>query len=161
MLMSSDTPTFAGKARATLGAILMEVLREESQLAASLHRYAWRVRGSPLLSIKRLFAEQERQIDRWVTELGSRAQGIGLAALTPAAEGPEGEAPASPRAIVAELLARHEAIIRELRSAVAAVAERDPDGDTATVLNGLLEFHETSAWMLRLLLESPERARVV
>jgi starvation-inducible DNA-binding protein len=161
MFTSTDFPSYAGRARTTVGSILEKVLVHESRLAASTHAYLWRVRGSPLQSIKRLFAEQGRQIDRWLGEITTCARAVGVAAVTPEDKNDTVEGVTAPRAAAAELLARHEAIIRELRAALDAVSERDPEGDTATLLNGLLDFHETSAWMLRLLLESPEQSRVV
>jgi starvation-inducible DNA-binding protein len=161
--MNSETSHSAAKPRAGLSAILEAVLRHESALAASLHDYEWRVRGSPLLSVKRLFAEQGRQIDRWVNELARSAGG--LSAVTGGTVARSGEPlaadPAAPRVAVADLLARHEAAISELRVALDTVARSQPDGEPALLLSGVLEFHETAAWMLRLLLDSPARARMV
>lgn len=157
--MTTDFPTLAARGR-TLRVILADVLANESRLAAVSHAYVWRVGGSPLQSFKRLIGEQARQVERWVAELRDCARTVGIAtgawALADASE-----AAPSPRPdVVADLLARHEAIVAELRGAVAAAAERDPDGRPAFVLGGLLEFHETSAWMLRLVLNSPERSRI-
>ena len=157
--MTTDFPTVAARGR-TLRALLVDVLANESRLAAVSHAYVWRVRGSPRQSFKRLIGEQARQVERWVAELRDCARAVGI--TTGGGAPPvEPAAAASPRPdVVTDLLARHEAIVAELRGAVAAATERDPDGRAALVLGGLLEFHETAAWMLRLVLNSPERSRI-
>lgn len=150
--------------RAGIGAVLERVLLHESQLAASTREFMSRVRGSPMQSIKRLFAEQGRQIDRWVDEVGMCVRAIGgaVACATKGSAVDHDEFdPTAPGVAVTSLLRRHEKAIRELRPVVEMLRTRDPNGDAASVLAGLLEFHETTAWMLRLLLESPERARVM
>ena len=152
--------TIADKARFSLRTILENVFVQESRLAATTQGYAWRVRGSPLKSIRRLFAEQGRQVDRWVGEINKVVRAFGISTKADSIIEANGGDTAAPRDAVQELLARHEAIIAELRGAVEVLNERDPHGDAAALLGGLLEFHETSAWMLRLLLESPERARL-
>lgn len=154
----------ARSTRAGLGAVLERVLLHESQLAASTREFMSRVRGSPMQSIKRLFAEQGRQIDRWVDEVGLCVRAIGGAVVC-AAKGsaaPDVDFdPAAPRVAMTSLLRRHEKAIGELRPVVEMLQARDPNGDAVSVLAGLLEFHETTVWMLRLLLESPVRARVM
>jgi len=160
--MTHGTPSF-GKPRTTVGAILQMVLAHESGLAATAHDFEWRVRGSPLQSIKRLFAEQSRQIDRWLGDVARCAQGAGIAAGQAAAApaGDSVDSEAAPRAAAKELLRRHEALAGELRHAVDVVRHRESHTDAGELLTGLLHFHETSAWMLRLLLEAPERSHVV
>ncbi len=160
--MNSNTPTPASKPRSTVRAVLESVLAQETHLAAVTRECSWRVRGSPLQSVKRLFAEQARQIDGWLTDLLACASALGVAtrpAPLPAVEVASNAAPGTGGA-VAEMLARHEAAVAELREAVAALRHRDPNGEAVLLLNGLLEFHETSAWMLRLVLESPDQRRM-
>lgn len=163
--MSTGSTISAAAPRSIVGSILQTVLSHESRLAATAHAFEWRVRGSPLQSIKRLFAEQSRQIDRWLDDVSECAQRVGIAAAAAGGERHRAEngidSDTAPRIAAAELLQRHEALARELRAAVTVLAERDPNNDAVAVLDGLLYFHETSAWMLRLLLETPERAGLV
>lgn len=148
---------FAGKARQTFGAIYRHVLREESRLAAVTQRSAWRVRGAPVESLRRLFAEQGRQIERWLGDLGERARAFGVPVRSARPRRGSAAAPSgiSPAAAIGELLARHEAIAGDLRVTVESLQQRDPNGDTTYLLDGLLEFHEMSAGMLRLILGGP------
>lgn len=157
--MSANSPTTAS-ARRPIAALLAHVLAEESQLSATTRNYLWHVPGSPLQSLKRLFAEQGRQIDRWINDLSARLGALGAACTGVTADAAAAETDDATVGVPA-ILERHEAIAAELREAVEALRNRDPDGDAVMLLSGLLEFHETSAWMLRLLLESPERSRIV
>ena len=51
--------------------------------------------------------------------------------------------------MIAELLADHEAIIRQLRTDLDTANEKYHDAGTSDFLTGLLEGHEKMAWMLR------------
>ena len=161
MRMNTEIPTLALRPSATWGDLLENVLVQESRLAATTREYVCRIRGSSVLSLRRLFTEQVRQLDRWLGRIAERVRGVVATqpAVTPTEAGSPGN-DAAPREAVNALLARHEVIIVELRAAVEAVGDRGGD-EVAALLSQLLEFHETSAWMLRLLLESPERARVI
>lgn len=157
--MNYDIPMKDPKPRRTVRAVLESVLEQETHLAALTREYSWKVRGAPLQSVKRLFAEQARQIEGWVGDLFACAKAVGVAAAPamPREAAPVETAAASGGA-VEEMLAHHERAVAELRQAVEALSQRDPHGEAVLLLNGLLEFHETSAWMLRTLLASPERA---
>lgn len=164
--MSSVPSNLTEKARELLSSILKHAVTEESQLAAATQRYVWRVRGSPMLSLHRLFTEQGRQIDRWLGELGTQARAMGVAfGAGRVAEETGGtaddsrEPPPAARTAIGDLLALHEGIASRLRHDMEALHDGASDlTPTTAVLTGLLEFHETTAWMLRLLLESSERA---
>jgi starvation-inducible DNA-binding protein len=148
------------KARDCVGAVLKHVLTDESRLAAATRDYVWRVRGSPLRSLNRLFAEQGRQIDRWVGEVAMHARAFGVALTggrtaepVPASQPAVGVA--SPQAMIGELLALHEAMATRLRNDMVALEEAEQESEAAVFLGGLLEFHETTAWMLRMVLTTP------
>jgi hypothetical protein len=51
--------------------------------------------------------------------------------------------------MVADLLADHEAVSRQLRTDLAVALDRHHDGGTRDVLAGLLARHAKMAWMLR------------
>jgi starvation-inducible DNA-binding protein len=60
------------------------------------------------------------------------------------------------RVMVANLVADHEAIIRQLREDVDKTADEYHDMGTSDFLTGLMEAHEKMAWMLRAFLEEKE-----
>jgi starvation-inducible DNA-binding protein len=57
------------------------------------------------------------------------------------------------RDMIANLLADHEALIRQLRVDLETCVEKYHDAGTNDFLTGLMEQHEKMAWMLRAFLE--------
>ena len=160
--MKENRPlSFGGKARQNLAAILNHALEEEVVLSTTMRRFLGRVTGPNFYSLYRLFGDQCRQIDRWLTEITDRAKSLGAVAragaaefTTAAAPGAGGQLPA--RNMVGELLALHEGIAQRLRADLAACTTAQA---TADFLARLVEFHETTAWMLRMVLDGPEVPR--
>jgi len=147
-----------GKARETLAKILDHVWREECSLSATTRQYGWNVRGPNLYSLHRLFEEQRRQLDQWLAQVGQLAASVGFGPRESASEiGRAGAAtqptPAAvpPRTMIGDLLARHEEMARRLRQDIARLG----DPATAELLTRLVEFHETTAWMLRMVNTGP------
>ncbi len=59
--------------------------------------------------------------------------------------------------MTAQLLAGHEALIRQLRGDVESCGRKPGDAGTADFLTGVMEQHEKMAWMLRAILEENNR----
>jgi starvation-inducible DNA-binding protein len=55
--------------------------------------------------------------------------------------------------MIEALLEDHETIIRELRKSIDPIQEKHKDAGTADFLTGLMEQHESMAWMLRSMLQ--------
>jgi len=55
----------------------------------------------------------------------------------------------SSKDMLKELLKDHESIIVELRKGIDDCADKNKDAGTADFLTGLMEHHETTAWILR------------
>jgi len=162
----TETPkpsvTLTGKAREALARILDHVLAEECSLSAATRDYRWNVSGPNFHSLHKLFDEQRRQLDAWLAQIFQRTRAVGAAGpekieeLTRAAEAgrlPSAGVPA--RQMIDDLLARHEEMSRKLRDDV----ERLADPTTAELLQQVADFHDTTAWMLRMLLEGPDSRR--
>ena len=147
--MQSPKPTgITGKARESLAKIFDHVLRSEGSLSATTRDYRWSVTGPNLYSLHRLLDEQRRQLDYWLDRVMERARSAGIPVPARSdATAPAGGAGLPPRTMIGDLLARHEAMARQLRDDIARLA----DPGTAEVLTRLVEFHETTAWMLRML----------
>jgi starvation-inducible DNA-binding protein len=147
-----------GKARDTLAKIIDHVLQDECSLSATTREYRWNVTGPNLYSLHRLFDEQRRQIDYWLGQIGQLAKSAGFGTRNPVAEAtraadasPPTGAGVPPRTMIGDLLARHEEMAQRLRADI----ERLGDPTTADLLTRLVEFHETTAWMLRMLHNGP------
>jgi starvation-inducible DNA-binding protein len=150
-----------GKARDTLAKVLDHVLRDECSLSATTRDYRWKVTGPNLYSLHRLFDEQRRQLDYWLGQVGQLAKSVGFGARDTAEEikraADAGPGPSSaaasvpPSTMIGDLLARHEVMAQRLRADIESLG----DPATAELLTRLVEFHETTAWMLRMLHNGP------
>lgn len=153
------TGGITSKARETLAKILDHVLKDECSLSATTRAYRWSVTGPNLYSLNRLFDEQRRQLDYWLSQVGQLAKTVGFGARADLEEvarqvdAPPAEAAASlpPSTMIGDLLTRHEEMAHRLRADI----ERLGDPGTAQMLMRLVEFHETTAWMLRMLHDGP------
>jgi starvation-inducible DNA-binding protein len=158
--MQPKSSGITGKARETLARILDHVLAEECSLSTRTRDYRWNLTGPQLYSLHRLFEEQRQQLEFWVGQLITRTKSLGLS--TPARDANEGNdiqraargAGLPPRTMIGDLLSRHETLAQEL----AQGTERLGDPVVADLLQRLQEFHETAAWMLRMLHNGPEPA---
>ena len=155
--------TLSGKARNNLVKILNHALEDEGVLSVTMRGFLTNITGPNFHSLNRLFGDQCRQIDRWLREISDRVRGFGVVAeagatevARSAQEALEPKAALLPRNMIGELLAQHQGIADRLRADFTACTS---DPATAELLKGLIEFHETAAWMLRMVLDGPEVPR--
>jgi starvation-inducible DNA-binding protein len=148
-----------GKARETLTKILDHVLAEECLLSATTRDYRWNVTGPNFHSLHKLFDEQRRQLDQWLDRIFERTRAAGLTRREQLddlargmAESTASGAGLPARKMIDDLLTRHEQLSRKLRDDVVRLG----DPATAELLQRLADFHDTTAWILRMLLEGPD-----
>lgn len=143
--------------------ILTRLLADEQVLYTRLRNYHWNVVGMSFGPLHALFQDQYEAIALEIDEIAERIRMLGAPVpatmtewlqLTTLAERP-GELP-NDRGMIAQLVADHEAIIRNLRRDVRAADEQYDDMGTSDYLTGLMEKHEKQAWLLRAHIE--ERA---
>lgn len=144
-------------------AILKRVLADEHVLYMRLRNYHWNVVGPLFQPLHAVFQQQYTALEEVIDDIAERIRMLG--ALTPGtmtefvqqstlAEQP-GVYP-SATAMVAHLVADHEAIIRNLRRDLRDADTRYDDMGTSDFLTGLMQQHEKMAWLLRATIE--ERA---
>lgn len=135
---------------------LTVVLANEVALYTKLRKFHWNVAGESFMELHRLFEEHYKIIESYIDEVAERIGKLGgqvigtlqeFAKLTIIKEHP-GKYPTS-RDMLKELLNDHESIVRELRKAVEQCDSKYKDAGTADFLTGLMESHETIAWVLR------------
>lgn len=148
------------KQRAGVVGILNRVLADQHVLFAKTRKYHWNVTGRQFHSLHELLEEQYAQLAAASDEVAERARALGHPAIGTLREFLDcatlGEQPGdNPEAMqmVANLVADHEAVIRQLRSDVDATESEYNDSGTSDFLTGLMEQHEKMAWMLRAFLE--------
>ena len=149
----------ASRAREKLARILNHALQEEVVLSATLRAFLGRLAGPNFHSLSRLLGDHRRQLDEWLQEIAARVRdgGTGAEELARGLDRVVGAADAAPaRDMIGELLDLHEGIAARLRG---DLAECGGDAATKSLLSGLVDFHETTAWMLRTVRMVPEVPR--
>jgi starvation-inducible DNA-binding protein len=139
---------------------LNALLADEYVLYTKTRNYHWNVVGPQFNDLHKFFEGQYEALDQIVDDVAERARTLGGRALGTLAEfGQEarlkehpGERPDA-RMMLADLLADHETVVRQLRDDLATAAGLG-DAGTSDFLTGLMEKHEKMAWMLRAFLES-------
>ena len=146
-------------ARETLAKTIDHVLKDECSLSATTRDYRWNVTGPNFYSLHRLFDEQRRQLDHWLDKVLERAKSNGFGAranlekeMQLAVADATSGAGLPARTMVVNLLLRHEEVAHRLREDIECLA----DPGTTELLIRIVEFHETTAWMLRMIHHGPD-----
>lgn len=148
------------KARTKVISVLSDIMADQYILYTKTRNYHWNVTGEDFAQYHKLFEEQYSAIDEDIDDVAERIRALGgktpatLAEFVKSAALKEhpGKYP-SAKAMIANLLADHEAVIRSLRKAIEICDDMDDDG-TEDFLTQLMEKHEKTAWMLRATIES-------
>ncbi len=147
------------KAQQSVAALLNARLADTTVLYQKTRNYHWNVMGPRFQPLHEFFETQYDQLEEAIDEIAERVRQVGgvaagtmteLLKLSALKEHP-GVIP-SENDMIANLLADHEAVIRQLRADVDTTAELH-DAGTSDFLTGLMEAHEKMAWMLRAFLE--------
>lgn len=137
-------------------ALLQHNLADLHVLYIKSRNFHWNVGGPHFAELHKFFEEQYDQLEESIDEVAERIRALGGVA-TGSMEGflklarlseSTGHPPTAD-AMVAELLADHETIIRQLRLDLDTANDKYHDAGTGDFLTGLMEGHEKMAWMLR------------
>ena len=136
--------------------LLSTLLADEYVLYTKTRNYHWNVVGMQFNDLHKLFEAQYEALDEVIDEVAERARSLGGRALGTLAEFSERtrlkeEPKKTPEAkqMLANLLADHETLVRELRADLQTAMDKFGDAGTSDFLTGLMEKHEKTAWMLR------------
>ena len=154
------------QAREKVGSILNHALADEFALSAATRDYHWNVTGPHFRSLHELFDEQYHQIDNWIEKLGERARVLGVVTQTGWADliqaprfTPSRGADLTARSMMSVLNQLHDRMADRLRRDAEVCARECNDNITAELLGELVEYHETTSWVLSELLQDRERAQ--
>jgi starvation-inducible DNA-binding protein len=145
----------ADKARANVASILTHTLAEELLLSSTTRDFY--ANFPTFHSLHRLFADQYRELERWLDQLAQRTWAMSSAPAAPMEELASARCVAfrervGERTMIGELLGLHEELAQRLQADQRKCALQLGDPGTADILRRLVEFHETTAWMLRTVL---------
>ena len=141
--------------------ILNDLLADEYVLYTKTRNYHWNVVGPQFNDLHKFFEAQYEELNVFVDDVAERDRQLGGKAWGTLAEFTQhsrikehpGQYPVA-TAMLANLLADHEAVIRTLRADLATVMDKYADAGTNDFLTGLMEKHEKMAWMLRAFLDA-------
>jgi starvation-inducible DNA-binding protein len=144
--------------------ILNAALADAYVLHTKCRNYHWNVSGPSFLQLHKFFQEQYERLGETVDGIAERVRMLGGHPLATLAEflnetrlaEPAGDPPSS-CAMLANLLADNETVVRQLRKDVGQCFEDHKDAGTADFLTGVLEDHEKTAWILRSLLTTQHK----
>jgi len=135
---------------------LSQILADEFVLYTKTRNAHWNVEGPDFYNKHKFFEEQYGQLEEIVDDVAERIRKLGHFApatlkqyleLTHLSEvGPEKNDSLS---YIKTLLEDHQTILIHLRGNITAYADALRDLGTSDYITGLMEKHETMAWMLR------------
>lgn len=135
---------------------LNKLLADEFVLYTKTRKFHWNVEGAQFHDLHLFFEKQYNQLALIIDEVAERVRKLGHYALgsmkhyLKEASLLENEDKANTAdSMLQELLDDHETIIRRLRSDIEKFQEKYKDAGSADFITGLVEQHETMAWMLR------------
>ena len=131
-------------------------LSNEMTLYVKTRKAHWNVSGESFMELHKLYENQYKQSEEAIDEIAERIGKLGkktigtmteFSKLSSIKENP-GKYSSSSETIK-ELLKDHERITIQLRSDIEECTTKYKDAGTADFLTGLMEHHETTAWILR------------
>jgi starvation-inducible DNA-binding protein len=136
--------------------VLATVLADEMVLYVKTRKFHWNISGESFMELHKLLEKHYDQLAESIDAVAERINKLGAKTIgtmeeflkeTSLKESP-GKYPSS-KEMIRELLKDHETIIQSLRKYVDDCSEKYKDAGTADFLTGLMEQHETIAWVLR------------
>lgn len=135
---------------------LNKLLADEFVLYTKTRKFHWNVEGAQFHDLHMFFEKQYNQLALIIDEVAERVRKLGHYALgsmkhyLKEASLLENEDKANTAdSMLQELLEDHETLIRRLRSDIEKFQDKFKDAGSADFITGLVEQHETMAWMLR------------
>lgn len=136
--------------------LLSLILADEMVLYVKTRKFHWNVSGNSFMEVHKLFQSQYTELEEIIDEVAERINKLGsntigtmkeFEELTRLKETPD-KYPGQ-KDMIKELLADHETLIIELRKDIETSSEKSKDAGTIDFITGIMEQHETIAWVLR------------
>ena len=136
--------------------LLSVILADEMTLYIKTRKFHWNVRGESFMELHKLFQSQYTELEESIDLIAERISKLGGKTIGTMKEYMEEtrlkEFPnkyPNQKDMLKDLLLDHEAVIVNLREDINICAIKNKDAGTADFLTGLMEQHETTAWVLR------------
>ena len=136
--------------------LLSVVLSDEMTLYVKTRKFHWNVAGQSFMELHKLFESQYTELEAIIDTVAERIGKLGgktigtmneFTLLSRIVEHPN-QYP-NQKVMLTELLSDHESLVAELRKDIDLSADENHDAGTADMLTGIMQQHETIAWILR------------
>ena len=136
--------------------LLSAILSNEMTLYVKTRKFHWNVAGASFMELHKLFEAQYTELEAIIDTVAERIGKLGgktigtmneFTLLSRIVEHPN-QYPVQ-KTMLTELLSNHEALIAELRKDIDVSTDENHDAGTADLLTGIMQQHETIAWILR------------
>ena len=136
--------------------LLSVILSDEVTLYIKTRKFHWNVAGESFMELHKLFESQYTELESIIDTVAERIGKLGgktigtmneFSLLSRIVEHPN-KYPIQ-KAMLLELLSDHEILIGELRKDIDLCSDENHDAGTADLLTGILQQHESIAWILR------------
>ncbi|MFA5297437.1 MAG: DNA starvation/stationary phase protection protein [Lutibacter sp.] len=131
------------------------LLSNEMVLYVKLRKFHWNVSGNSFMELHKLFEEQYNDIENIIDEVAERIGKLGDKTIGTMNEFlkhailKESANYETQDKMLAELLSDHEKVISNLRDMIANMEEDSKDFGTIDFITGIIQSHESKAWVLR------------
>lgn len=136
--------------------LLSTALADEVTLYTKTRNFHWNVSGESFMELHQLFQKHYTELEQVIDEIAERISKLGGKAIGTMQEFTQAtrlkETPGkypSQKDMIKALLHDHELLIRELRKDIEICHEKFKDAGTTDFLTGIMQEHETIAWILR------------
>jgi len=136
--------------------LLTVILSDEMTLYIKTRKFHWNVSGESFIELHKLFQVQYTELEETIDEIAERINKLGgktigtmkeFAKHSRLKESPD-KYPTQ-KEMIKELLDDHETIIIQLRKDIHESDIKNKDAGTTDFLTGIMQQHETTAWILR------------
>ena len=137
-------------------ALLSVILSDEMTLYIKTRKFHWNVSGESFMELHKLFENQYKQLEEIIDLVAERINKLGGKTIGTMKEFTKHsrlkETPdryPSQIEMLKELLSDYEIIIIQLRKDIELSDTKNKDAGTTDFLTGIMQDHETTAWVLR------------
>ena len=136
--------------------LLTILLSDEMTLYIKTRKFHWNVSGNSFMELHKLFQTQYTELEETIDEIAERISKLGgqtigtmkeFCKYTRLKEAPDSY-PAQ-KDMITDLLQDHETVIVALRNDIEICSKKSKDVVTIDFLTGIMQQHETTAWVLR------------
>ncbi|MBK0369086.1 Dps family protein [Flavobacterium agrisoli] len=136
--------------------LLNVLLSNEMTLYVKTRKFHWNIGGNSFMELHKLFEGQYNALEAIIDEVAERINKLGEKTIgtmkefldhTTLKESPNTYP--NQKEMLAELLDNHEHIITEIRESLSVYEEEANDAGTTDFVTGIMQKHETMAWIIR------------